>query len=296
MLYNYSCNGVGMRRNIFLFVIILLFPLSMFAEMSAKEILEPYLPMVENANSWPSTDTDKNNELTKLMNALQIYIASLGSYDKETFFKYYGTYEPGNYFTTYYLDDSQMKKKFNGICHDYAQAMQYFLETHAKELEESGLAFMNPDPELLPSLKYYKIWYASCSPEKPNVIELSSWNPLERNSTSVLPIKWVITKNITPHKDSKGVPVSWHAWIWVQYKDSTYYWFDPTWTDNTGVLHWGYVDLKKKQEIQLGGQVNKWAYDVDAKKKRNAQFKESLYSLLKEKIKLWSFPKLKRKK
>lgn len=252
--------------------------------------------MVENANSWPSTDTDKNNELTKLMNALQIYIASLGSYDKETFFKYYGTYEPGNYFTTYYLDDSQMKKKFNGICHDYAQAMQYFLETHAKELEESGLAFMNPDPELLPSLKYYKIWYASCSPEKPNVIELSSWNPLERNSTSVLPIKWVITKNITPHKDSKGVPVSWHAWIWVQYKDSTYYWFDPTWTDNTGVLHWGYVDLKKKQEIQLGGQVNKWAYDVDAKKKRNAQFKESLYSLLKEKIKLWSFPKLKRKK
>lgn len=269
----------------------------MFAEMSAKEILEPYLPMVENANSWPSTDTDKNNELTKLMNALQIYIASLGSYDKETFFKYYGTYEPGNYFTTYYLDDSKMKKTFNGVCQDYAQAMQSFLETHAQEFEEAGLAFVKPDPELSPNLKYYRIWYAGCSPEKPNIIQISSWNdnaPEEINfSTGGRGITY--TKNITPHKDSKGEPATNHAWIWVQYNDSTYYWFDPTWTDGTGKLHWGYVDLKKKEEIQLGGQVSKWAYDVEAKKRRNAKFKESLFSMLKTKIKLWGFRKLKRR-
>jgi hypothetical protein len=45
-----------------------------------------------------------------------------------------------------------------------------------------------------------------------------------------------------------------HAWIWVQHNNGTWYWIDPTWTDNTGYVWWGIV--KDGMEIR---------YDPDPK-------------------------------
>jgi len=33
-----------------------------------------------------------------------------------------------------------------------------------------------------------------------------------------------------------------HAWLWVQHSNGTWYWIDPTWTDNTGYPWWGIVE------------------------------------------------------
>jgi hypothetical protein len=48
-------------------------------------------------------------------------------------------------------------------------------------------------------------------------------------------------KRVYTHDGATG-----HAWLWVQHKNGTWYWIDPTWTDNTGYVWWGIVQNGKE--------------------------------------------------
>ncbi|MBR6193623.1 MAG: hypothetical protein IKQ66_05630 [Treponema sp.] len=266
-----------MHRRFVLILAMIFFTHFLFADTDAHKILEPYLPMVKIASRYYHRDSEKDTELVDLVNALQIYIASCGKYSKEEYEEHTGKeldHEPGNYFTSYYLDDSQMDQCFDGVCHDYATRMFDFINKNPDIFYEAGMGFTRPDPELLPSLKYPRFWYVSSDPEKPGVIEREASNWLDRDDEMRL-FRFYSQKNVTPHRDSNGKPASNHAWIWVQHSDSTCYWFDPTWTDNTGNLRWGYVDFEKKEEVQIGSIVDWYGFDREEKEKRNAQYAES---------------------
>lgn len=58
-------------------------------------------------------------------------------------------------------------------------------------------------------------------------------------------------ERIKTHKDAIGDRAKNHAWLWMQCKDGTWYWVDPTWTDNLGYVVYGYVDKNTGEEVQL---------------------------------------------
>lgn len=59
------------------------------------------------------------------------------------------------------------------------------------------------------------------------------------------------TEFISSHKTTKGTRVTHHAWLWIQRDDGTWFWIDPTFTDNLGYVVYGYVDRDTDEEIQL---------------------------------------------
>jgi hypothetical protein len=56
----------------------------------------------------------------------------------------------------------------------------------------------------------------------------------------------VYLKENSRHKVYTHDGATGHAWLWVQHNNGTWYWIDPTWTDNTGYVWWGMVENGKE--------------------------------------------------
>jgi len=115
---------------------------------------------------------------------------------------------------------------FYGVCFDYAQFAWDYIKRDRKKYNDAGMK----DTQ----------WYiAIAHAGNPNTIIL--YDPVsQQNSTYIsngVYLKEISRHNVYTHDGATG-----HAWLWVQHNNGTWYWIDPTWTDNTGYIWWGVVE------------------------------------------------------
>ena len=121
---------------------------------------------------------------------------------------------------------------FYGICFDYAQFAWDDIKKYQKMYNDAGMKDQQ--------------WYiASTKTNDPYTIIL--YDPVSREKATVIS-NGVYLKEKSRHSIYAHDGATGHAWIWIQHKNGTWYWIDPTWTDNTGYVWWGIV--KDGSEIQ----------------------------------------------
>jgi hypothetical protein len=186
--------------------------------------------------------TIKADDLSDILQDLAVQIACLGRYS---------TAQTGVYVTSRYNDppdwyDPPMMANrfaamsgnmtrtitFYGVCFDYAQFAWDNINQNQKMYNNAGMQGQQ--------------WYiASTKPNDPYTIIL--YDPVSKDKATLVMngvyIKENSRHNIYAHDGATG-----HAWIWIQHNNGTWYWIDPTWTDNTGYVWWGIV--KDGKEVQ----------------------------------------------
>lgn len=126
---------------------------------------------------------------------------------------------------------------FYGVCFDYAQAAWDDIKTYKSDYNKAGMKESQ--------------WYIAVVDENPNLITLYdpvSKDKADRKMNGVY-LKKKLSYPITAHGNATR-----HAWLWIQHQNGTWYWIDPTWTDNTGYVWYGVVSNGK--EIQYTPQSN----------------------------------------
>jgi len=114
---------------------------------------------------------------------------------------------------------------FYGICFDYAQFAWDDINKYQKMYNDAGMKGQQ--------------WYiAATRPNDPYTIIL--YDPTTKEKATII-MNGVYLKENSRHNVSAHDMASGHAWIWIQHNDGTWYWIDPTWTDNTGYPWWGSV-------------------------------------------------------
>jgi len=115
---------------------------------------------------------------------------------------------------------------FYGVCFDYAQFAWNDILKYQKTYNDAGMKGSQ--------------WYiAITSAGNPNIIIL--YDPVSQQNATIVS-NGVCLKEISRHNVCAHDGASGHAWLWVQHNNGTWYWIDPTWTDNTGYVWWGIVE------------------------------------------------------
>jgi hypothetical protein len=115
---------------------------------------------------------------------------------------------------------------FYGVCFDYAQFAWNDIKKYQKKYNDAGMKAQQ--------------WYiAIANAGNPNTIIL--YDPVSRERATTISNGIYLRENsrynVYTHDGTSG-----HAWLWVQHNNGTWYWIDPTWTDNTGYVWWGIVE------------------------------------------------------
>jgi len=140
-----------------------------------------------------------------------------------------------------------MTQTFYGVCFDYAQAAWDTIKR--EQLRFNSVGMENQE------------WYLACTDDNPNVITL--YDPIPENRVRRNGYGYVDSRDGQYLRYSNGVyckeqtsmyvsahgGATYHAWIWLKWDDGTWYWIDPTWTDNCGYVVYGYVSGGR--EVQL---------------------------------------------
>jgi hypothetical protein len=119
---------------------------------------------------------------------------------------------------------------FYGICFDYAQFAWEDIKKYQRAYNKAGMKGQQ--------------WYiAAAFPEDPNTIILYDPVSPEKSSRNLngVPVREHARHKVYTHDGASG-----HAWLWVQHNNGTWYWIDPTFTDNTGYVWWGMVENGKE--------------------------------------------------
>ena len=188
------------------------------------------------------TYTISADDLADILQDLAVQTACLGRYSIVQANKYVTTryndppdyYEPPMLANRFAAMSGDMTRTitFYGVCFDYAQFAWDDIKKYQKMYNNAGMKDQQ--------------WYiASTKPNDPYTIIL--YDPVSKEKATVISNGIYIRENsrhkIYAHDGAEG-----HAWIWVQHKNGTWYWIDPTWTDNTGYVWWGIV--KNGEETQ----------------------------------------------
>jgi len=121
---------------------------------------------------------------------------------------------------------------FYGVCFDYAQFAWNDINDYQELYNKAGMKGTE--------------WYiAVANVGDPNTIIL--YDPTSQDKATIIS-NGVYLKEKSRHKVRTHDGATGHAWLWVQHKNGTWYWIDPTWTDNTGYPWWGKVE--KGKEVQ----------------------------------------------
>jgi hypothetical protein len=121
---------------------------------------------------------------------------------------------------------------FYGVCFDYAQFAWNDIRDYQKSYNEAGMKGQQ--------------WYiAAANVGDPYTIIL--YDPVSAEMATTVS-NGVYLKEIARHRVETHDKASGHAWLWVQHNNGTWYWIDPTWTDNSGYVWWGMV--KDGKEVQ----------------------------------------------
>lgn len=130
---------------------------------------------------------------------------------------------------------------FYGICFDYAQSAYQDIEKYQSWYNKQGM-YEN------------KFWIAGTH-ENNNEIILQ-YPGTKSNHTAVQNGDQIIVQNgvcvIIPAGGERNVKthdgITHHAWVWIERADGVQFWIDPTWTDTSGYVVYGYVE--NGQEVQ----------------------------------------------
>jgi hypothetical protein len=182
------------------------------------------------------------DDLANLLQDLAVQTACLGMYS---------TAQTGVYVTSRYddppdwYDPPMMANRFAatsgnmtrtitfyGVCFDYAQFAWDDIKKNQKLYNDAGMKGQQ--------------WYIATSNQNdPNTIIL--YDPVSKEKATIFN-NGVYLKENSRHKIYAHDGATGHAWLWVQHNNGTWYWIDPTWTDNTGYPWWGIV--KDGKEVQ----------------------------------------------
>ena len=199
------------------------------------------------------------DSFTDILQDLAMQTACLGQYSNTEAGDYYNP-DPHDYYTPSMMakrfkqmsGDRTRTQTFYGICFDYAQAAWEDIKRYQSSYNTAGM--LNQE------------WYIAVVGDNPNCITLC--DPIPENRVRWNGYGYIDTKDgkylekhngvyckkkkemyVQSHNHSNGTYTTWHAWLWVQKTNGTWYWIDPTWTDNTGYVWYGYVSGGR--EIQL---------------------------------------------
>ena len=124
---------------------------------------------------------------------------------------------------------------FYGVCFDYAQFAWNDIKRYQKWYNDAGMKGQQ--------------WYiALANKGNPNIIILYDPLPEGRRNEATIISNGIYLKENSRHRVYAHDGATGHAWLWVQHNNGTWYWIDPTWTDNTGYPWWGMIQNGK--EIQ----------------------------------------------
>jgi hypothetical protein len=116
---------------------------------------------------------------------------------------------------------------FYGVCFDYAQFAWDDILSYQKMYNDAGMKGTQ--------------WYiAIAHAGNPNTIIL--YDPVSSRENATIVSNGVYLTENSRHNVYAHDGASGHAWLWVQHNNGTWYWIDPTWTDNTGYVWWGIVE------------------------------------------------------
>jgi hypothetical protein len=184
--------------------------------------------------------TSRADDLADLLQDLAIQTACLGMYSSaETGVNVTSRYDdPPDWYVPSMManrfavmsGDMTRISTFYGVCFDYAQFAWDDIKRYQESYNQAGMkgqqwyiaAADKGDP-------YTIILYDPVSPEKSTTVSNGVY--LKENSRH----------NVYTHDGAEG-----HAWLWVQHNNGTWYWIDPTWTDNFGYVWWGMVENGKE--------------------------------------------------
>jgi hypothetical protein len=115
---------------------------------------------------------------------------------------------------------------FYGVCFDYALFAWDDIIKYQEDYNKAGMKGQQ--------------WYIAVADiGDPNTIIL--YDPVSKEMATRVSNGEYLKEN-SRHKVHTHDGVSGHAWLWVQHNNGTWYWIDPTWTDNTGYVWWGMVE------------------------------------------------------
>jgi hypothetical protein len=121
---------------------------------------------------------------------------------------------------------------FYGVCFDYAQFAWDDIKKYQTAYNAAGMKGQQ--------------WYiAAANDGDPNTIIL--YDPVSKEKATTIS-NGVYLKENSRHKVYTHDGASGHAWLWVQHNNGTWYWIDPTWTDNTGYVWWGMVENGREMQ------------------------------------------------
>jgi len=186
------------------------------------------------------TYTISADDLADLLQDLAVQTACLGRYSIAQANKYVTTryndppdyYEPPMLANRFAAMSGDMTRTitFYGVCFDYAQFAWDDIKKYQKMYNNAGMKDQQ--------------WYiASTKPNDPYTIIL--YDPVSKEKATVIS-NGIYIREHSRHKVYAHDGAEGHAWIWVQHKNGTWYWIDPTWTDNTGYVWWGIVQNGKE--------------------------------------------------
>ena len=187
------------------------------------------------------------DDFTNILQDLAKQTACLGKYSN-TEAGNYNIPDPHDYYTPEMMAQRFSKMSgirtkidtFYGVCFDYAQAAWDNIKRYQSSYNTAGM--LNQE------------WYIAVVGDNPNCITLC--DPIPENRARWNGYGYIDTKDgkyLEKHNgvyckkkkemyvQSHGNNTTWHAWLWVQRTDGTWYWIDPTWTDNTGYVWYGKV-------------------------------------------------------
>jgi hypothetical protein len=119
---------------------------------------------------------------------------------------------------------------FYGICFDYAEFAWNDIQRYQQSYNKAGMKGAQ--------------WYiAAADAGNPNTIIL--YDPVSKEKATTIS-NGVYLKEDSRHAVYAHDGAEGHAWLWVQHNNGTWYWIDPTWTDNTGYVWWGMVKNGKE--------------------------------------------------
>jgi hypothetical protein len=185
-----------------------------------------------------STQEYEPNDFEYELQWLTVEIACLGKYSSAQAGDY-TLEDPHDYYTpeliNKYLANKSgkrtMTKMIYGVCFDYAQLCWDELREFKNYYNDLGVE---------------NYWIAGVNGEAD---VLTICDPVTDPQKSTFQFNGVLLEEVRKEKVRAHGDAAWHAWIWIKHKNGKIYWIDPTWTDNTGRVIWGYVD--KGREIEL---------------------------------------------
>jgi hypothetical protein len=147
---------------------------------------------------------------------------------------------------------------FYGLCFDYAKFAWDIIKRYQKMYNKAGMKGQqwyiaiaydgNPYTIILykpvfigKATHIYADGYVWTWREEVTIIDYIR-DLVFRKKDTTIPNRFYIIKENSRHNVYTHDGVSGHAWLWVQHNDGTWYWIDPTYTDNTGYVWWGIVE------------------------------------------------------